>query len=86
MVVAENTELVQYSIEELFIAVEALPEKDFLPSGELKKSVMLKAKCLESMGWVYIAMRWKTFREMPRNNQIEWLKEVVKEATALQFS
>jgi len=62
LVVAENTELVQYAIDELSIAVEALPERDFLPSGEIKKSAMLKAKCLESIGWVYIGLRWKMFR------------------------
>ena len=84
LTVAENTELVQYALEGMFIAVEALPERDFLPTGEMKKSAMLKAKCLESMGWIYIGLRWKSFKETPRNKQLEWLKETIKKASGHQ--
>lgn len=82
--ISENTELVQYGIEEIYIAVEALLERDFLPSGEMKKEAMLKAKCMESLGWAYVGVRWKTFREQTRNQQLEWMKEVLKAASARQ--
>ena len=85
LMVAENTELVQYGIEDLFVAVEAIPEKHFLPTGEIKKEAALKAKCLESMGWMYIGIRWKTFRELPRNKQLEWIKEALKKAIGRQI-
>lgn len=86
LMVSENTELVQFGLEDIFVAVEALSERYFLPDGKMKKSAMLKPKCLEAMGWSYVGLRWKSFRETPRNQQLEWLKEAMKNASYTQIA
>ncbi len=76
--VVENTELAPFASPTSQIAFQPVDEKDFVPDGNYpKKTLLVKCKSYEGMGWSWVGVRWKTFRELPRTVQLDWLQKTM---------
>lgn len=85
LTILENSELCTYAMTDSQICIDVMFERYFVPGTNTpKKTALLKGKSLQGMGWAHIGIRWSSFREKPRAEQVKWAEDTFKKAITEQ--